>query len=176
MELIDKALRLCEEIEERQARLKEILERLSEEKTAASEVGFEAGQMEHQSSELVPGNECCGTEPAYAPETETAVSETAASETAQTVQEPAVTVTAAAGNSGRPRPDLRKAFTINDRFRFRRELFAGDDAALVNAIDRLSSMNSIAEADAYLASMPWESDSEAVGEFMAIISNHFSRF
>lgn len=170
MDLIDKALRLCEEIEERQARLKEILERLREEKTAESGVEYESGQMEQQVSSLVPENECCKTEPPCdsAAETDGAVA-------AQALHEPAVTVTGATVNSGRPRPDLRKAFTINDRFRFRRELFAGDDAALVNAIDRLSSMNSIAEADAYLASMPWESDSEAVGEFMAIISNHFSR-
>ncbi len=76
----------------------------------------------------------------------------------------------------RPRPDLWKSLTINDRFRFRRELFAGDDAAMAEAINRLSEMDSLSEADAYLSAMPWESDSEAVGEFMTLLSNHFSRF
>ncbi len=71
--------------------------------------------------------------------------------------------------------DLRKIFTINDRFRFRRELFGGDDSAFMSAVDTLSAMSSLKEADEYLSSMPWDHDSEAVAEFMTLISNFFNR-
>lgn len=74
----------------------------------------------------------------------------------------------------RQRPDIRKAFTINDRFRFRRELFAGDDNALRAVIDHLATLDTLAEADAYLSTMMWDHDSEAIGEFMTIVSNHFN--
>lgn len=76
----------------------------------------------------------------------------------------------------KPRGDIRKAFTINDRFRFRRELFAGDDSALTAVIDHLATLDSLSEADSYLSTMPWDSDSEALSEFMTIVSNYFNGY
>lgn len=72
--------------------------------------------------------------------------------------------------------DIRKALTINDRFRFRRELFAGDDVAMNEFLDNLSACETLEQADAYLSTMPWDHDSEVIGEFMTIVANHFNSF
>lgn len=42
--------------------------------------------------------------------------------------------------------DLRKAIGINDRFRFRHDLFGNDDKLMMDTIDRLNSMESFDEA------------------------------
>lgn len=76
----------------------------------------------------------------------------------------------------KPVSDIRKAFTINDRFRFRRELFAGDDSAFMAVLDNLAKCSTLAEADEYLAGMPWDRDSDVIAEFMAVVSNHFNGY
>lgn len=130
MELIEKALALCAEIEARQHELRQILAQISE--TVPVQV----------------------------------VDDEPAEESPAFIQESTI--------PAKQRPDLRKAFTINDRFRFRRELFAGDDSALIAVIEQLSKFDTLAEADAYLSTMPWDHDSEAIEEFMTIIANHFN--
>lgn len=76
----------------------------------------------------------------------------------------------------KPVSDIRKAFTINDRFRFRRELFAGDDSAFMAVLDNLAKCSTMAEADDYLAGMPWDRDSDIIAEFMAVVTNHFNGY
>ncbi len=76
----------------------------------------------------------------------------------------------------KPVSDIRKAFTINDRFRFRRELFAGDDTAFMAVLDNLAKCSTLAEADDYLAGMPWDRDSDIIAEFMAVVANHFNGY
>ncbi len=76
----------------------------------------------------------------------------------------------------KPVSDIRKAFTINDRFRFRRELFAGDDSAFMAVLDNLAKCSTLAEADDYLAGMPWDRDSDIIAEFMAVVANHFNGY
>lgn len=145
MELIDRAMALCAEIEEKQAELRAILQHLCE-KTEAEEQTVEDSALEEVCDEIKE------------PE-------------ASDVTEPEVIVRPA-----KPRADIHKAFTINDRFRFRRELFAGDDNALSVVIDHLATLDTLAEADSYLSTMPWDSESEALSEFMAIVANHFNGF
>lgn len=71
--------------------------------------------------------------------------------------------------------DLKKAFTINDRFRFKRELFGNSDNDFVDAINLVSAMQSLTEAEEYFyEDLGWDSESEEVQEFMSIIINHFS--
>ncbi|MDE5553603.1 MAG: hypothetical protein K2J10_00275 [Muribaculaceae bacterium] len=144
IDLLNKALALCSEIEERQAQLKEILSSLTE-LTVPSEI------LEHSES-------TGSTEPSECSET---------SELSDISQPtPIATV------SG----DLRKAFTINDRFRFRRELFGGDDKAMMDVIAHLSDAQTFADAQAYLDTLAWDADNEAVAEFKDIVSTFFNGY
>ena len=71
--------------------------------------------------------------------------------------------------------DLRRAFTLNDRFRFRRELFGNSENRLVEAIDIIDAMNSLDEAEEYFyGDLGWDRESDDVKDFMAIVANHFS--
>ena len=198
MDLIDKALRLYDEIESRQRELRDILTQLQAMQDEQCTMHDEQCTM-HDEQCTMHDAQCTMHDQQEADDkadvdlasittlntdTPTAaieeISDTDAEPTAEESQTPveeAPSCTAHRASSiNERRPDLWKSLTINDRFRFRRELFAGDDAAMSEAINRLSQMDSLSEADAYLSTMPWESDSEAVGEFMTILSNHFNRF
>ena len=71
--------------------------------------------------------------------------------------------------------DLRKAFSINDRFRFRRELFENSDALMADALDMVESMHSMDEAEDYFYNeLGWEPDNDEVAAFMAVVKHHFS--
>lgn len=70
--------------------------------------------------------------------------------------------------------DLKKAFTINDRFRYRRELFGNSDIEMNDALNLVEAMQSYAEAEEYFYDMlNWDKQSPEVTDFMAIIRNHF---
>jgi hypothetical protein len=70
--------------------------------------------------------------------------------------------------------DLRKAFTLNDKFRFRRELFANNDAQFAETLNILSAMKNMEEAVEYMSDdLGWNMDSDEVKDFVNIISNHF---
>lgn len=72
--------------------------------------------------------------------------------------------------------DIRKAFSINDRFRFQRELFAGSANALNTAIEHIEVMTSYGNAELYFYSqLNWDRDNEVVKDFMTIVRNHFQQ-
>ena len=72
--------------------------------------------------------------------------------------------------------DIRKAFSVNDRFRFQRELFAGSASAMNTAIEHIEMMSSYGNAELYFFSqLHWDRDNECVKEFMAIVRNHFQK-
>ena len=72
--------------------------------------------------------------------------------------------------------DIRKAFSINDRFRFQRELFAGSANAMNTAIEHIEMMNSYGNAELYFFSqLNWDRENETVQDFMAIVRNHFQK-
>lgn len=71
--------------------------------------------------------------------------------------------------------DLKHAFTVNDRYRFRRELFCNSDTQLTDTINLVSAMSSMSEAEEYFyEDLEWERDNEEVKDFMKIISHYFS--
>lgn len=71
--------------------------------------------------------------------------------------------------------DLRRAFTLNDKFRFRRYLFGNDDVLFAETLDKLSTMTSFDEARKYLfTNMQWDLESDEVKDFMSIVENHFA--
>ena len=72
--------------------------------------------------------------------------------------------------------DIRKAFSVNDRFRFQRELFAGSASAMNTAIEHIEMMSSYGNAELYFFSqLHWDRDNEDVKDFMAIVRNHFQK-
>lgn len=72
--------------------------------------------------------------------------------------------------------DIRKAFSLNDRFRFQRELFAGSANALDTAIEHIEAMTSYGNAELYFFSqLHWDRDNEVVKDFMTIVRNHFQK-
>lgn len=71
--------------------------------------------------------------------------------------------------------DIRSAFSINDKFRFRRELFENDDYVMNNALDLIMAMESAQEAENYfIDEMGWDANSEEVVDFMEIIRKYFA--
>ena len=76
--------------------------------------------------------------------------------------------------SARQSADLSKAFTLNDKYRFRRELFGGSDSDFSQTIGLIVQMNSYEEARDYLLhDLCWDSHNEAVEDFLTIIKRHF---
>lgn len=71
--------------------------------------------------------------------------------------------------------DLRRAFSLNDKFRFRRELFSNSEVAMTNAINMVQAMNSYDEAEEYFfQDLGWDAESEEVKDFMSVIQKHFT--
>lgn len=70
--------------------------------------------------------------------------------------------------------DLKSAFSLNDTFRFRRELFGNCAAEMTDALHMVEAMHSFDEAEDYFyGDLGWDRESDDVKEFMAIIKNHF---
>lgn len=66
--------------------------------------------------------------------------------------------------------DLKSAFSLNDTFRFRRELFGNSAAEMTDAIHMVEAMHSFDEAEDYFyGDLGWDRESDDVKEFMAII-------
>ena len=71
--------------------------------------------------------------------------------------------------------NLKRAFTLNDRFRYRRELFENSDVQMSNALDLVETMHSYAEAEEYFyGDREWDRESPEVKDFMEIIRKHFA--
>ena len=70
--------------------------------------------------------------------------------------------------------DLSGAFSLNDRFRFRRELFRGSQQEMDEAIEALSQMSTAEEAREYIYDdLCLDPSDDNVKAFMEIITNHF---
>ena len=77
--------------------------------------------------------------------------------------------------SRREAQDLRRAFTLNDKFRYRRELFGSNDALFADTLNALSAMHNLDEALDYLYNdMGWDPENDNVKDFVATVTNHFS--
>ncbi|MBD5180066.1 MAG: hypothetical protein HDT01_02065, partial [Bacteroidales bacterium] len=74
------------------------------------------------------------------------------------------------------RRPVSSVFNLNDKFRFRRELFGNSDAQYVECLDLLSAMTSIEEAKEYLYDdLQWDSENEDVKAFVELLSNYYRR-
>ncbi len=71
--------------------------------------------------------------------------------------------------------DLLSAISLNDKFRFRRELFGNSDAEFMDTINLIQAMRSIDEAEEYLyGDLHWNPEGDDVKDFIAIIRDHFT--
>ena len=70
--------------------------------------------------------------------------------------------------------DISKAFTLNDRFRFCRELFRNSNEEFRETIEVIGTMSDMDEAEEYFYNdLCWDPEKEEVKEFMAIVAKHF---
>ena len=70
--------------------------------------------------------------------------------------------------------DFRKAFSLNDRFRFRRELFGGNEEAMNRAIENLNALSSYEESVAYLSdTLKWDIENTSVADFIRLLEKRF---
>lgn len=70
--------------------------------------------------------------------------------------------------------DFRKAFSLNDRFRFRRELFGGDEERMNKAITELNNIHTYEDSVTYLNNeLKWNIEDEAVADFIKLLEKRF---
>lgn len=76
--------------------------------------------------------------------------------------------------SFRREPRGKLVFSINDRYRFKRELFGNSDADFNTTLALVASMDGYEEAeDFFLGEMNWDQKREEVVEFLEIIKKYF---
>lgn len=70
--------------------------------------------------------------------------------------------------------ELKKYFTLNDRFRYRRELFGGSDVAYNAGISLIASMKSTDDVKHYLTTdLGFAADSQEVTDFIELVTPYF---
>lgn len=70
--------------------------------------------------------------------------------------------------------DFRKAISLNDHFRFRRELFGGDEKEMSKAIADLNELNTLEDSMSYLNGvLKWNMEDEAVAGFIQLLEKRF---
>jgi hypothetical protein len=71
--------------------------------------------------------------------------------------------------------DFCKAFSLNDHFYFRQELFGGDEARMNKVITDLNNLHSYEESVRYLdESQEWDMKNAVVAAFLAVVEKRFS--
>lgn len=71
--------------------------------------------------------------------------------------------------------NLRRAFSVNDRFRFRRELFGNSDIEMSDTINLVEAMSGYDEAlDYFITDLQWDEENPEVRDFLSIIEHHFA--
>ncbi|HOF92813.1 MAG TPA: hypothetical protein PLW96_00950 [Bacteroidales bacterium] len=71
--------------------------------------------------------------------------------------------------------DLSKALSLNDRFRFRRDLFGDSPETMEQVLQDINTMQSMDEALSYLhKNYSQHSETESFGDFCKLLNNHFS--
>lgn len=75
----------------------------------------------------------------------------------------------------KPADSLRRSISLNDSFRFTRELFNGDAARMNEVVKQLGEASSLEEAIALFRSeVPQEEETEATTDFVELLKKYFS--
>lgn len=70
--------------------------------------------------------------------------------------------------------DFKKAFSLNDRFRFRRELFHNDEKEMERVVNELNDIQSYEASINYLNSeLKWDMENQAVKDFILLLEKRF---
>lgn len=69
---------------------------------------------------------------------------------------------------------VSKSMSLNDRFRYQRELFHGSAVEMNETMAIIDNLSSLEEVQDYLSSMSWDEESETVQNFYAMLEQHFS--
>ena len=70
--------------------------------------------------------------------------------------------------------DFRKAFSLNDRFRFRRDLFHGDENQMNQVIADLNQTTSLQEAMDYIQGhLAWDLKDETASDFVKLLEKRY---
>ena len=79
------------------------------------------------------------------------------------------------GERIRPVTDLRRSISLNDSFRFSRELFNGDGEQMNRVIEQISEMSSLDAAIAFLLSkINVDEENEAMIDFQELLKKYFN--
>ena len=71
--------------------------------------------------------------------------------------------------------DIKKSLSLNDSFRFQRELFEGNASLMERTLDYLNDSHSMQDASVYLRThLAWNWDDEIVCDFVKILEKRFS--
>lgn len=71
--------------------------------------------------------------------------------------------------------DIRKSLSLNDRFRFSRELFNNDNVSMEKCFDMINQATHFSELEQELYdTYRWEKDNECVIEFLTLIKKRFN--
>lgn len=99
-----------------------------------------------------------------------------ASEVARKESVPAAAAPRQAAPARLTADDLRRNLTLNDKFRFRRELFNGSDIEMNDTLQLIASMGSEEEAREYLIDdLQFDPESPTVKDFLDVIVAPFNR-
>ena len=124
-------------------------------------------------AELAPASECRAAMEEATEADNAAVAESATFEEMEDA-EPETPVRLEDKLSRERAKDIFKAFTLNDKFRFRRELFRNSQDEFEETLDVISQMNTFDEAEEYFYNdLCWDADNEDVKEFMDTVRKHF---
>ncbi len=70
--------------------------------------------------------------------------------------------------------DFRKAFSLNDRFRFRRDLFHGNEEQMNQVISDLNQIDSLDEALRFIdKNLSWDMNNETVTDFIKLLEKRY---
>jgi hypothetical protein len=71
--------------------------------------------------------------------------------------------------------DIRSSLSINDRFRFQRDLFGNDAERMKTVLGELDTLNSMPEIASYIENkFDWETEDESVQAFKEILEKRFT--
>lgn len=98
------------------------------------------------------------------------------SELAPELPEPPESTEEPAAEASPKKMDLLGQLSLNDKFRFRRELFGNSDTAFQDALDTLELMTNSDEVEDYLYNdLCFDADNEEVKAFMELIRHNFEK-